>query len=94
MADFKPADMPIIEPGNPVWQTLKAWAEYNLEGLRKQRETKTALQRELDIALGSITTLQALLALPDAIKQDRQREPVIADSFGIPVPKPMFDSDH
>jgi len=84
MADFKIEEAPIIEPGNPVWTTVQAWAEMNLKRLRHDRERPTADLRSLDHALGAIQSMEALLALPDEIKTERKRDPVQNDSFDIP----------
>ena len=35
---FDLSELPIIEPGNPAWTTIRAWADMNLEKLREQRE--------------------------------------------------------
>ncbi len=84
MEDFKPSEMPIIEPGNPVWQTIEAWVRMNLSRLRRQRENGVADIRKLDTALGGIIAMKALLDLPAQIKQARMHEPVMCDDFGIP----------
>ena len=93
MDKFDPNEVPLIEPGNPVWMTVRAWAEMNLVRLREQRENEATDLRKLDIALGSITTLKMLLELPATIKQERKRAPVTGDDFGIPAPPAMFDTE-
>jgi len=84
MDKFNPQEVPAIEPGNPTWVTIKAWAEMNLERLREQRENEATDLRKLDIALGGITTLKMLIALPELIRKERKRDPVGNDTFDIP----------
>ncbi len=83
---FNPADMAVIEPGNPAWQTVKTWAEWNLERLRDQRENELADLRKLDVTLGSIIAMKMLLELPELIRVERKRGPVQGDEFNIPTP--------
>lgn len=89
MTKFNPSELPVIEPGNPAWQTIKAWAEMNLKRLRDQRENELADLRKLDVALGGIVSMKVLLALPELIKAERRRsdDPVMGDEFNIPTPK-------
>jgi len=94
MVEFKLENQPVIELGSPAWRAVEAWAQHNLERLREQRENEAADLRKLDIALGSITTLKMLLALPAQIKQEHKRDPVAGDDFGIPAPEPMFDTEN
>jgi len=86
MVKFDLQECAMIEPGNPAWGTIEAWAQMNLERLRESRENKASDLRELDIALGGITTLKMLLALPEQIKRERKRDPVADDDFNIPAP--------
>ena len=81
---FKPEEQPDIYPGNPVWQTVEAWANMNLSRLRASRETKGADIRELDWALGGIESMEALLGLPAIIRKERTRDPIEDDNFDIP----------
>jgi len=82
---FKPEEQPIIEPGNPTWDTVEAWATMNLERLRNEREKETADLRKLDQALGGITAMNALLGLPEQIKNEHKRNPIRGDApFDIP----------
>lgn len=89
MAKFEPADQANIDPGNPAWKTIEDWAEWTIERLRKQRETPGVDLRKLDVDLGGIQSMKALLALPAEIKKEHQRkdDPVTSDGFGIPTPK-------
>jgi hypothetical protein len=84
MAKFKLQDLAVIEPGNPAWQSVEAWANFELGRMREIREDKKLEQRELDLALGDIIRLKELLRLPKLIKQERNRTPVTGDDFGIP----------
>jgi hypothetical protein len=38
MVKFNANEVAPIEAGNPVWQTVQAWAEMNMERLRNERE--------------------------------------------------------
>ena len=84
MVKFDPKEMPLIEPGNPTWITIQAWAEMNLERLREQRENEATDLRKLDIALGGIISMKMLLAMPELIRKERKRDPVGNDTFDIP----------
>ena len=88
MAKFDLSDQPKIDPTNPIWKTIEAWAQHTIERKREERETPSADLRKLDAALGSIQAMKTLLGLPAAIKKERQRDdPVKSDGFGIPPPK-------
>ena len=86
MARWSAKDQPIIDPGNPAWSTIEAWAKYELERLREKRETVGADQRELDLALGYIHALCQLLKLPDDIRRERKRDPLMSEGFDLPPP--------
>ena len=58
----------------------------NLVRLRDQRENTASDLRKLDLALGGIESMKALLALPELIKKERNRDPLPDDNFGIPAP--------
>ena len=77
-------DLQIIELGSTVWNTVSDWANGELNRLRDQREEPGADVRKLDQALGGIVQLKALLALPAAIRKERNRDPVMGDKFDIP----------
>ena len=89
MAKFELADQATINLDSPAWKTFEAWAEWTIERLRKQREIPGVDVRKLDVDLGSIQAMKALLGLPAEIKREHQRkdDPVTSDGFGIPTPK-------
>jgi hypothetical protein len=86
MVKFNANEVAPIEAGNPVWQTVQAWAEMNMERLRNEREKEAVDLRRLDQALGGIVAMKALLALPAEIKKEHLRDPVENDHFDIPPP--------
>lgn len=86
MDKFNARELPPIEIGSPSWQSIEAWAKWNLARLRESRENPKLEMRDLDQALGSITSLKALLSLPDLIKRERKRDPLPDDNFNIPAP--------
>lgn len=88
---FDLKDIPNIALGSPEWQTIVAWSNMNLERLRILRENPDADLRKLDVALGGIVTLKALLTLPATIKKERKRDPIESDDFGIPNPVDNFN---
>lgn len=73
-----------IDIGSPTWIAVQEWAERGLAELRDFREIPNLDVRKLDLALGSIEIFKKLLALPEAIRRDRVREPVMDDTFDIP----------
>ena len=84
MNKFDPKELPKIPPGSPVWETVEAWATFNLQALRNQREAEFADIRKLDVSLGGIIAMKMLLDLPEIIKKEHDRVPLQDDSFGIP----------
>ena len=81
---FNPKEVPLIKPGDATWTVVKAWADMNLARLRSEREKESVDLRKLDQSLGGIIAMEALLALPEQIKQERSRTPVPDTMFGIP----------
>ena len=89
MADLNLKDLPRIDPGSPMWEAVEKWAHNELEVLRKSREQLGTDLRKLDVALGAIRQLEALLVLPAEINREHARDPVSGDGFGIPTPRGM-----
>jgi len=89
MTEFKLEDQPKIDLGNPAWRTIEGWVQMNLKRLRKQRENPLADLRKLDVDLGGIVAMKALLGLPKLISEERRRkdDPIQGDEFNIPTPK-------
>ena len=86
MAKFELADQPNIDLGNPVWKTIEGHLKSELESSRNTREQEGVEPRKLDLELGRIQALKAVLALPAEIKKERKRkdDPITGDGFGIP----------
>ena len=75
----------LIDTDSPAWKGVEDWAVFQIARLRSVREDSTADLRKLDQALGGITILNELLALPAYIRKERLRDPVRGDEFDIPT---------